>query len=50
MKPMSGQILRIFKSIGRVYPLKLAKNLRFYPWLNLLRINQSIEPLMNSLS
>ncbi len=27
MKPMSGQILRIFASISHVYPLELAKNL-----------------------
>jgi len=30
MKPMSGQILRLFESIGRAYPLELAKN-HIYP-------------------
>jgi len=29
MKPMSGQILRIFAPIGCVYPLELGKNLFF---------------------
>ena len=29
MKPMSGQVLRLFKFIGRVYPLVVAKNHKY---------------------
>ena len=30
MKPLSGQVLRLFKFIGRVYPLVVAKNYEYY--------------------
>ena len=30
MKPMSGQVLRLFKFIGRVYPLVVAKDYEYY--------------------